>query len=126
MFGGLWLVVEPGGSDVRLVQARPLDAGGLGADDAEAVASWASDDGLFTLVQATTARRPLADDDTFPGRWAIAPTGDRHLAAAPGGEVRCLLVVARQLGGRRTLLARDTTAATTLPAFALILEEDIG
>lgn len=126
MFGGLGLVCEPGVSDVRLVQARPLDAGGVGADDAEAVASWVSDDGLFSLAQVTSGKRPLADDDAFQGRWAIAPTADRHLAGSPGGEVRYVMVIVRQLGGGRTLVTRDTTASTILPAFALLIEEDIG
>ncbi|MFZ1426456.1 MAG: hypothetical protein WAS21_06780 [Geminicoccaceae bacterium] len=126
MFGGLWLAVDGADSDVRIVQARPLDAGSAGADDAEAVASWLSDDGLLTLAQATSGKRPLADDDAFPGRWAIAPTADRHLAGSPGGVVRGVLVIARQLAGGRTLVTIDTTATTTKPAFALILEEDIG
>jgi len=125
---GFWQSVDAGaGSDVRLLQARPLDAGGSPADDAEAVASWVSDDGLLTLAQATSGKRPVADDDAFVGRWSLLVSADKTLSASPGAAVLYVMVIARLLSGAsRTLAAIDTSATTTRPAFALTIEEDIG
>ncbi len=103
--------------------ARPLDAGAAAADDAEAIASWASEDGSLTLAQATSGQRPVADDDLYPGVWSVLFANDDNLAVTPGADVAWVLLIVRPVSGSRTLASRDTSATTTKPAFQVRIED---
>jgi hypothetical protein len=104
-----------------------LDAisGGSPVADGGLVASWLADDSINDLIQSVNGQRPLADiDGLFPGRNAIIVSADRHLhSTVPDPPDTFLLIVGPQGSTARTLLTRDTSQATTAPAFSIAVEE---
>jgi hypothetical protein len=78
------------------------------------------------LTQATSGKRPAADDDAFEGRWGVIFTADTNLVTLPPQPVRtALLIIKFTPSGSRTVLSRDTSATTTKTAYRIVVEEII-
>lgn len=100
--------------------------GGSPSADGDAVGRWIADDGETALSQASSGLRPVCDTDRLPGRTAMIVSADRRLTGAVPLPVSMALLVVAGLSGSRTVLTIDTTATTTKPAAALVIEEYVG
>lgn len=100
-------------------------SGGNPVLDGQQVARWLADDSNNTLDQATSGLRPLADvGGTFPGRSALTFQSNWYLADTPTAAPDTFLIIVGPQGSTaRTLLTRDTSQATTAPAFSIAVEE---
>lgn len=100
--------------------------GGSPSVDGGAVGRWVADDADTLLSQGSAGARPVCDTDQLPGRTAMIVSADRRLAGAVPLPVSMALVIVANLSGSRTVLTVDTSAATTKPALALVIEEYMG
>lgn len=92
------------------------------------------DDDVAKMSDSTGADRhalydagdyPTAQAEPAPGAFVVQFTGDANLQiASPGGIIAELLLVIPP-GATGTIFARDTDAATTLPAIVVDIIEEV-
>jgi hypothetical protein len=84
--------------------------------------------GGHDAVQATGASKPSLDNTIAAGAYLVRfSSADNLQAATPGGagDVFFQIVASLQVAPQRDIVSRDTSAATTLPAYYVRIKEDL-
>lgn len=109
--GGAWGTFYD--DDVGFVPA--IHGGGVGL--------WVDETGLEQRIQTNNSLEPAFSTSLIPGRGAIVVSADRHMVETVTLPIAAAVVIVDGLTGTRVALTIDTSATTTKPAVALVLEE---